>query len=184
MHIIDLTPNNERAVRRTAELLFESFCEHWPRAWPTIEAALEEVRESFAEDRVSRIAVDDDGNVIGWVGGISQYDGRVWELHPIAVSPAHRRKGIGRALVADLEERVKERGGITLTLGTDDEDNQTTLGGIDLYPDVWKHINAIRNLNDHPYEFYRKLGFVIVGVMPDANGLGKPDIYMAKRIGK
>jgi hypothetical protein len=29
---------------------------------------------------------------------------------------------------------------------------------------------------------YQKLGFVIVGVMPDANGPGKPDIYMAKRV--
>ena len=25
-------------------------------------------------------------------------------------------------------------------------------------------------------------GFVIVGVVPDANGLGKPDILMAKRV--
>jgi len=33
------------------------------------------------------------------------------------------------------------------------------------------------------YEFYQKLGFVIVGVMPDANSFGKPDIYLAKRVG-
>jgi aminoglycoside 6'-N-acetyltransferase I len=33
-------------------------------------------------------------------------------------------------------------------------------------------------------EFYRKLGFVIVGVVPDANGPGKPDILMAKRVGR
>jgi len=33
------------------------------------------------------------------------------------------------------------------------------------------------------YEFYQKLGFVIVGVMPDANSVGKPDIYLAKRVG-
>lgn len=29
-------------------------------------------------------------------------------------------------------------------------------------------------------EFYQKMGFAIVGVMPDANGIGKPDIYIAK----
>jgi aminoglycoside 6'-N-acetyltransferase I len=31
---------------------------------------------------------------------------------------------------------------------------------------------------------YQKCGFLIVGVMPDANGPGKPDILMAKRIYK
>jgi hypothetical protein len=41
----------------------------------------------------------------------------------------------------------------------------------------------LTNLRDHPYECYRKLGFVIVGVIPDANGFGKPDIFMAKRLG-
>jgi hypothetical protein len=35
-------------------------------------------------------------------------------------------------------------------------------------------------LRGHSYEFYQKLGFSIIGAMPDANGLGKPDIYMAK----
>ena len=28
-----------------------------------------------------------------------------------------------------------------------------------------------------------RLGFVVVGVVPDANGFGKPDILMAKRVG-
>jgi aminoglycoside 6'-N-acetyltransferase I len=43
-------------------------------------------------------------------------------------------------------------------------------------------IAAIRNLKRHPYEFYHKQGYAIVGVIPDANGLGKPDIMMAKRV--
>jgi aminoglycoside 6'-N-acetyltransferase I len=120
--------------------------------------------------------------VIGWVGGIRQYDGQVWELHPLAVSAAARGQGVARALVKDLEAIVKARGGVTLWLGTDDEDNQTSLGGVDLYPNVWEHITRIQNLRAHPFEFYQKLGFVIVGVLPDANGLGKPDIFMAKRV--
>jgi aminoglycoside 6'-N-acetyltransferase I len=182
MRIIDLCPDDQEIIRQAASLLVESFKEHWPDAWPTMDAALKEVRGSLGEDRVSRVAIEENGTVLGWVGGISQYNGNVWELHPLVVRADYRGKGIGHALVSDLEDRVKERGGLTIWLGTDDENNMTTLSGVDLYPNVMEHIAKIRNLRNHPYEFYQKLGFVIVGVMPDANGPGKPDIYMAKRV--
>jgi len=78
---------------------------------------------------------------------------------------------------------VRARGVLTLWLGTDDEDDRTTLSRVDLYPDPLEHLARIRNLRGHPYEFYQKMGFVIVGVIPDANGWGKPDIFMAKRVG-
>jgi aminoglycoside 6'-N-acetyltransferase I len=84
--------------------------------------------------------------------------------------------------VADLEAQVRKRGGLTLWLGSDDEDDMTSLSGVDLYADLPGHLARIRNLKGHPYEFYRKSGFVIAGVVPDANGPGKPDILMAKRV--
>jgi aminoglycoside 6'-N-acetyltransferase I len=170
-------------VHEVATLLVEAFRAHSPDYVPDIESALEEVRESLGPDRISRVAVDEDGTVLGYIGGLPHYDGHVWELHPLAVRPEHQRKGIGRALVADLEERVRERGALTLWVGTDDEDDRTTLSAVDLYPNPLDHLARIRNLRGHPYEFYRKMGFVIVGVMPDANGWGKPDIFMAKRVG-
>jgi aminoglycoside 6'-N-acetyltransferase I len=182
MRIIDLCPDDKETIRQAAVLLIESFKEHWPDAWPNMDAASKEVRESLGENRLCRVAIEESGTVLGWVGGISQYNGNVWELHPLVVRADYRGKGIGRALVSDLEDRVKERGGLTIWLGTDDENNMTTLSGLDLYPNVMEHIAKIRNLRNHPYEFYQKLGFVIVGVMPDANGTGKPDIYMAKRV--
>jgi aminoglycoside 6'-N-acetyltransferase I len=182
MQIIDLCPDALEAIQQAAALLVEGFEEHWPNAWPDLDSALEEVQESFGADRISRIAVDDAGTVLGWIGGIQQYNGNVWELHPLVVRSDCRGKGVGRSLVADLEERVRERGGLTLWLGTDDEDNMTTLAGVNLYPNVFEHIATIKNLRGHPYEFYQKCGFVIVGVVPDANGPGKPDIYMAKPV--
>jgi len=182
MRIVDLVSTDVSAIRQVAELLVVGFATNWPFAWPDMESALEEVRESFGTGRLSRIAVDEDGTVLGWIGGISQYRGHVWELHPLVVRVSQQGKGIGRALVADLEVRVKERGGLTITLGTDDESDQTSLSGIDLYPNVWEHVARIRNLKQHPYEFYQKQGFVIIGVMPDANGPGKPDILMAKSV--
>ena len=184
MQIIDLRPENREAIQQIAALLVEAFKEHHPNAWPDMESALEEVQESFGENRISRVAVDEDGVVLGWIGGIGQYRGRVWELHPLVVQPAHQRQGIGRALVADLEERVGEQGGHTLWLGSDDENNQTSISGIDLYQNVLEHLANIRNLRDHPFEFYQKVGFVVVGAMPDANGPGRPDIFMAKRVGR
>jgi len=184
MHIIDLTADNRSAIEQAAVLLVEGFREHSPAAWPDLEAALAEMEEVLGADRICRAAMDDDGALLGFIGGGPQYDGHVWELHPLVVREEARGRGIGTALVRDLEERVRERGAVTLWLGTDDEDDMTSLGGVDLYPDPLEHLRRIRNLKRHPFEFYRKMGFTIVGVLPDANGPGKPDIYMAKRVAR
>jgi len=51
------------------------------------------------------------------------------------------------------------------------------------YDDTFGKIANIQNIGGHPFPFYEKLEYKIVGVFPDANGIGKPDIWMAKRIG-
>jgi aminoglycoside 6'-N-acetyltransferase I len=179
--IRDLATAEEETIRQAAKVLVEGFEDDWPDAWPTEEEALEEVQEALGKDRICRVALGEDGTVLGWIGGLPSYGGKVWELHPLVVRPDLQRRGIGSALVVDLEARVAERGALTLWLGTDDETDMTTLSGVDLYPDVLGHLANIENLRRHPYEFYLKLGFSIIGAMPDANGWGKPDIYMAKR---
>ena len=185
IRIDDLSPDDEKAVNQTAALLIKGFREHNPESWPDMESARQEVNESFEQDRISRVAIDEEGNVIGWIGGIHHhhYRGRVWELHPVVVEPSRQRQGIGRALVEDLEERIKERGGVIIYLGADDENNMTSVAGINLYPNVLEHLLNIKNIKGHPYEFYQKMGYTIVGIMPDANGPGQPDIHMAKRVG-
>jgi aminoglycoside 6'-N-acetyltransferase I len=184
MKIIDLSMDETARLHQAATLLVEGFKEHWPNGWPNMDAALEEVHEALEPGKISRIAVDDAGTVLGWIGALPGYEGNTWELHPLVVHPAHQGKGIGRALVADLEEQVRTRGGLTIYLGTDDEDAMTSLSQVDLYENTWDHIANIRNLKGHPYEFYQKMGFTIIGVIPDANGWNKPDIMMAKRVGK
>jgi len=182
VQIRDLRADDKEAMDRVAALLMRGFREHNPNGWPTMEAALQEVLESLQPDRISRIAVDGSGRIVGWIGGSKKYQGHVWELHPLVVDPDHQRQGIGTALMRNFERSVKERGGGTIWLGADDEDNMTSISGIDLFPDVLGHLAQIRNLKGHPYEFYLKIGFVIVGVLPDADGPGKPDIFMAKRV--
>lgn len=188
MTIVDLATLGGGARRQAAALLVDAFRELAPRAWPTLAEALDEVTGALEPGKLCRAALDDeaapagDPAVLGWVGGIPEYDGNAWELHPLAVAPAHQGRGVGRALVADLEARVAERGGLTLYLGTDDEPGWTTLAGVDVYPDVSGHLARARDLRGHPLGFYLRLGYVIVGVVPDANGFGRPDILMAKRV--
>lgn len=129
------------------------------------------------------LAMLDGGALLGWVGGLPEYRGRVWELHPLVVRRERRRRGIGRALVAAFEAEATRRGGLTATLGTDDDSGMTSLTGVNLYADLPRHLAELRDLGrGHPFLFYRKLGYVVSGVMPDANGAGRPDIYMSKAL--
>lgn len=182
MLIIDLAEVDQQGRRQAAQILFEGFMKNWPEAWPTLEDALKEVDEFLQEGRICRLALNEHGDVIGMIGGISEYDGLAWELHPLGVHPSFQKQGVGSRLVDDFEQQVAARGGITIFLGSDDENNMTSLGGVDLYPDVLARLSEIRNIKGHPFEFYQKKGFAIVGVIPDANGFGKPDILMAKRV--
>jgi aminoglycoside 6'-N-acetyltransferase I len=182
MQIDTLSSEDDQLIEQSAQLLMDAFGEHWPAAWPTLEEALKEVHEMLERERICRVAVDEKGNVLGIIGGIPGYDGNVWELHPLAVQPSLQGQGIGRALVEDFEEQVRLRGGLTITLGSDDEDRMTSLSNSDLYENLWEKIRNIRNIKNHPYEFYQKMGYVITGVVPDANGRGKPDILMAKKV--
>lgn len=179
MEIADLGTQSELVLEQAAALLVQEFDE--PRGWPTLELAREEVasvlREGFARAALAGSAL------LGWAGGLPEYAGRVWELHPMVVRREHRRRGIGRALTAAFEAEACRRGALTATLGTDDDSGMTSLADVDLYEDVPRHITELRDLGrHHPFLFYRKLGYVVTGVMPDANGRGRPDIYMSKRL--
>jgi aminoglycoside 6'-N-acetyltransferase I len=179
--IVDLKPDAGELIEQAARLLLDAFRDR-TEDWQDIASARQEVFESLSSDRISRILVDEAGIARGWIGGTPMYGSRVWEIHPLVVSEAHRQRGIGRALVEDLERLVARRGALTLWAGSDDEHNETTLSGTDLYQDIPGAIRSIRNLRRHPYEFYLRLGFQIAGVLPDANGRGKPDIFLAKRV--
>jgi aminoglycoside 6'-N-acetyltransferase I len=181
--VLPLDPAETTTIERAAALLVESFREHHPRAWPDLEAAREELRECLDPEKVTLGAFGGDGMLVGWIGGQPQYYGDAWELHPMVVDERFRRRGIGRMLVRELERRLRERGVLVLYLGTDDENAQTSLGGTELFPGVLERLRELRNLGGHPFEVYQRLGFEVVGIIPHANGFGRPDIYMAMSVG-
>lgn len=179
MTIADLGTQPEQIQEQAAALLVEGFDE--PRGWPTVKLARDEVA-AVLQQGFARAAVDGT-TLLGWVGGLSEYAGRVWELHPMVVRREYRRRGIGRALVDVFEAEARRRGALTATLGTDDDAGMTSLADVDLYEDVPRHLAGLRDLGrSHPFLFYRKLGYVVTGVVPDANGRGRPDIFMSKRL--
>ena len=178
--IEDLTATDDKRIEGAAALLHAAFS---PLGVWTMEEAREEVVVSISAEKVSRVALAGDGTVVGWIGAMPEYDGLVWQLHPIVVAEAHRRHGIGRALMRDLESILIARGGLTLWAGSDDLARETSLGGVDLYPALPAAFNTVTSWGRHPLPFYRNLGFHIIGVMPDANGPGRPDIFLGKRLG-
>lgn len=177
--IVDLATQTDEVRQEAAALLVAGFDE--PRGWPSLASAQEEVAR-VVHDGFARAALGN-GTLLGWVGGLPEYNGRVWELHPLVVRREDRRRGVGRALVASFESEARQRGALTVTLGTDDDSGMTSLADVNLYADIPRHIAELRDLGrNHPFLFYRKLGYVVTGVLPDANGRGRPDIYMSKPV--
>jgi len=179
MQIIDLTAKHKPLLEQAAVLLNKAF--PLEDGYPTMEDARDEVQELVDQGKIMRAWVEDD-MLFGFIGAQPAYNGNSWELHPLVVRSAQRGTGIGAKLVADLEGEISRRGGGTLYLGTDDVLGQTSIGNMDLYPGVLAKLMEIKNISGHPFEFYLKLGFEVVGCLPDANGPGKPDIWMAKRV--
>src|SRR5687768_17001653 len=102
MHIADLADQHAAVLEQAAVLLVDGF--HEPRGWPTTDLAREEVT-AVLRDGFGRGMLDGD-LLVGWVGGLPEYHGRVWELHPIVVRPDRRRQGIGRDLVLAFEQEA------------------------------------------------------------------------------
>ncbi len=182
VNLVDLSVLDAGQRWDVAQLIVDAFAAPYPEAWPTIESALEELNMLDQDGMAVLVAFDDAGQPSGIVGALSMYDGHVWEVHPLAVRPDMTRQGIGRALVQALEARAADAGVSTLYLGSDDETGLTSVGGVDVYPNPLEHLQALQDRGGHPFVFYQKIGFSVVGMIPDANGFGKPDIFMSKRV--
>jgi aminoglycoside 6'-N-acetyltransferase I len=180
MQVLPVSRESTAWHKQMARLLVLGFRDEHPEAWPDLESAMEEVRVVLADGFA--FAAVEGAEVLGWIGGALQYHGHVCELHPLVVDERVRRRGIGRELVTFFEREAKARGAVTAFIGADDEANATTLGGAELYPNPLQHLQDVKVTGKHPLDFYRAVGYAIAGVLPDANGPGKPDIFLTKRL--
>lgn len=179
LHIRQLERQNRKHRRQASEILLEN-----PEFWPAAEIARSVVNTLLAPNRICLCAHDENGDVVGIVGGLPDYDGIVWEMHPLVVKKSHQGRGIGRRLVKALEKEAASRGALTVILGTDDLSSSTSLSDVNLFTNTGDKISNVVCRGRHPYVFFRKCGYKVIGVIPDANGIGKPDILMGKSIAK
>ena len=95
MDIVDLKLSDSEFVNETANLLFHEFKENWPNAWPTFDSALSEIKSCIGPNKILRVAIESN-EVVGCIGGQPQYNGNVWEIHPLAVRNDKKLKGVPR----------------------------------------------------------------------------------------
>ncbi len=150
-------------------------------AWPTIADAITEVTTCSTPTHISLVAVRQH-EIVGWVSAAPQYRTTGWELHPIVVAPAYQRIGVGRALIHNLCTILQSRGACVLYAWSDDESMSTSLGGINIIDQPLHHLIHFCASSQHAGGFYLKQQFQLCGVIPDANGPGKPDILFARHI--
>ena len=182
MKIVNMNTLSKPQLTQAAQMLTDEL----PLGWPTLADAADEVdmllNDEDEPDALFLAAVEDD-TIIGWCGMLPEYNGNVFELHPLVVRHDRQGEGVGRKLLIEIEKAAKAKGGLTLYIGADDEapNGETSFANADLYDDLPKRIKEFEP-GTHQTAFYLKQGFKVVGVVPDANGKGKPDIKLAKSL--
>ncbi len=111
-----------------AALEGECFSEPWS------EGALD---EEMAHDFAVYIVAEEEGEVIGYAG--ARVIGDEGQIANVAVTQRYRRRGVGRALMADLERRCIEKGALVMQL-------------------------EVRASNEGARAMYEGLGYEVVGV--------------------
>ena len=90
---------------------FPAILELWVQAGPGIHVGRSdqplEIEKKLQRDPDLFLLAEIDGQPVGSVLG--GFDGRRGMMYHLAVSPVHRRRGIGESLMAELEARLKAK---------------------------------------------------------------------------
>ena len=173
---------SEETIIKAAEILYAVFTGGNADQWlKNQKDAFDEVRECIDKPNICT-GIKTGNELIGWAGIRPMYE-KTWELHPVAIKKEYQGKGYGRALLGEMERIAHWNGIIGLVVGSDDETFGTSLSEKEITGEnIFDEIKNIKNHKNHPFEFYIKCGYAIVGIIPNANGLRKPDIWLWKDV--
>jgi ribosomal protein S18 acetylase RimI-like enzyme len=130
MHIRPFQPADEAAV-----------IELWRRCdllRPQNDPRKDIARKIAVQPELFLLAVDDDGTIVGSV--MAGYDGHRGWINYLGVDPERRLKGAGRALMAEAERLLRERGCPKINM-------------------------QVRSSNQAVIAFYRAIGFAVDDVV-------------------
>ena len=93
----------------------EAILELWRQAeaTPGVTDTAEDLRRAVAEGPVVVLVAEVQGRVVGSI--IGTFDGWRGNIYRLAVHPDHRRQGVARALVAEVEKRLAQQGAKRIT---------------------------------------------------------------------
>jgi ribosomal protein S18 acetylase RimI-like enzyme len=113
----------------------------WERCGPGVQLSRsdqpEEIRKKLEHDPDLFVLAVAEGEVVGTVVG--GYDGRRGLVYHLAVEAAHRRRGLGRQLMEEIEDRLRQRGCLKCYLLVAAEGGQA----LDFYRDLgWQPMDV------------------------------------------
>lgn len=89
---------------------------------PSITDSIEELKRLIDENRDLFLVAEVDNQVVGSI--IGGWDGWRGSIYKVAILPEYRRRGIGKALVQEVESRLKEKGTKKISILVDYNDAQ------------------------------------------------------------
>lgn len=120
--------------------------ELWERSGPGVRLSPsdepEEIQKKLERDPDLFLVLEEQGTILGTV--IGGYDGRRGIVYHLAVSPERRGEGLGKKLMAEIEDRLRGKG-------------------------CYKYYLLVRKEQDQVLRFYQSLGCELM----DLHALGK-----------
>jgi len=109
-------PTDQSAAQ---QLILDGLQEHWGTLDPTLNPDLNDITASYLQAGHAFFVVEEDGALIGTGGLLNEAPG-VGRIVRVSVSPAQRRRGLGRAISEFLITNARQRGCHTLLVETTD----------------------------------------------------------------